>query len=102
MLGLVGYFVGAAWSPIWNFSYGENIAHIVLGVVMLAVVYWSKDANLMKWLTVLVGVVALYFAVYGFAVSSNYYNLGSLETLDNVAHLVIGVWGLWIVWGKKK
>ena len=68
---------------------------------MLAAAYWAKSKDLMKWLTILVGVVALYFSVYGWFVGDNYYGLGSLEQLDNVLHLVVGLWAFWAVWGKK-
>ncbi|MFH1759281.1 MAG: hypothetical protein ABH822_01820 [Patescibacteria group bacterium] len=102
VLGALGFLLGNLWAPTWNFTYGENLAHVVVGLVLLVFAYKGKSADLMKWLTILVGLVALYFSFYGFAVSTDYYGMATLEGLDNLIHLAIGVWALWVVWGKKK
>jgi hypothetical protein len=102
VLGIAGYLLSGSWAPSLYFSSGENLAHVVLGVILLAAGYWGQSAALTKWLVILVGVLGLYFAAYGWFVNSNYYNLGSLEGIDNIIHLIVGVWALWVVWGKKK
>jgi hypothetical protein len=54
----------------------------------------------------IVGVVALVFAVWGFMVRDlpfqNFYDLANLENpLDNLLHLVVGVWALWASMRKE-
>lgn len=44
---------------------GENMAHLLFGVVALAAYFLLKDAKLTKWLVLLVGVVALLATVVG-------------------------------------
>jgi len=102
LLGVVGYFIGDLWLPVWGFSGSENLAHIVVGVVMLAAAYWARTRALFDWLVVAVGVLALFFAGYGWFVDANFRGLANLEQLDNIVHLVIGLWALWVVWGRKK
>lgn len=101
ILGGVGYLLPSTLAPSFYFTQGENIAHLVLGVFMLLVAKMNKDVNTAKWFTALVGVVGLYFAVFSWAVSPDYYGYAQLDTLDNVIHLVVGLWALWIVWGRN-
>jgi hypothetical protein len=54
---------------------------------------------LQKWLVAVVGVTALFFAVYGFMVAGNTppntFGISNLESpADDVLHLVVGVWAL--------
>jgi len=106
VLAVLGFVAGTSFGPSFWLTPGENYAHLVLGLVAVAAAYWLKDANLQKWLVALVGVVALYFGIWGFVVASepplNYYQLANLELLDNLLHLVVGVWALWAAfWGKE-
>jgi hypothetical protein len=78
---------------------GENVAHTGLGIIAIAAAYLLKDANLQKWLVVAVGLLALFFTVYGFAVagnaSPNTFGISNLENpADDILHLVVGVWAL--------
>jgi hypothetical protein len=103
VLGLLGFFVlnNPALSFFW-LDRSENIAHIVLGLVALAAVYVPglKDtlAPYYKWIVVLVGVIALFFGVYGFLVPAgsqavpNTFGLANLELGDNLLHLVVAAW----------
>ena len=51
-----------------------------------------------KWIVVLVGVIALFFGVYGFLVpratraAQNTFGLANLELGDNLLHLVVAGW----------
>ena len=103
ILGLIGFVFlnNPAMSFFWLDS-SENIAHLVLGLVALAAVYVPglKDtlAPYYKWIVVLVGVIALFFGVYGFLVpagapgSPNTFGLANLELGDNLLHLVVAAW----------
>jgi hypothetical protein len=88
---------------------GENVAHLVFGVVALLAYYFLKDEQLTKWLVIVVGVVALFAALYGFMVSgdtggANFFGVANVENpLDNVLHLVVAAWAFYAAFmgGKK-
>lgn len=87
-------------TPWFYLDTGENVAHIVLGVVAIAAAYLLTDPNLQKWLVAVVGVVALFFGVYGFIVAGaaepNTFGISNLESpADNLLHLVVGAWALY-------
>lgn len=97
ILGILGF----VWPGVDAFSLsgGENWAHLVLGVIALIAAYWL-DGQVQKWLVAILGIVALYVGIWGF-VDPTYYGSASLELLDNVVHIVLGVWGLWAAFGKR-
>src|SRR2546429_9564602 len=79
----------------------ENILHLLFGVVALAAYFFLKDANLQKWLVVVVFVIALAATVAGIvngrhpADNTQSFNLAStnLENpLDNVLHGFVTLW----------
>jgi uncharacterized protein DUF4383 len=106
VLGLAG-FAGLfsdpkAYGGFFWLDTSENVAHTVLGVVAIAASYVLKDAQAQKWLVVVVGVVALFFTIYGLAVGGdttsghNTFGIANLESpADDILHLVVGVWALW-------
>lgn len=101
-------------NSVFYLDNGENVAHIVLGVVALGLIGTMKSqAGLLKLVVVLVGVVALFFGLYGFAVAGNSatmtgekfntFGLANLENpLDNLLHLVVGIWALASAFVKQK
>ena len=109
LLGVVGYlnlFTQSAYPSFW-LDDGENVAHTVLGIVALAAVFVpglnSALAPYYRWIVILVGIIALFFAVYGFAVSGNdipnTFGLGNLENpADNILHLVVAAWAFAAAW----
>lgn len=107
VLGILGYIMGdSRWfgDVLW-FDASENIAHTVLGIVALLVAQYTKSET-QKWVTIVVGVVALIFAVWGFLSAGKAEpNLGftNLENpIDNVLHLGVGIWALYAaLWAKK-
>ena len=110
LLAIVGYLgvFSTEGSFFWLDS-GENVAHLFLGVVALAAVYVpglnSTLAPYYKPIVILVGVIALFFGVYGFVVAGNPvpntfgYNLES--PADNLLHLVVGAWAMWAAFRKQ-
>jgi len=109
LLGLIGFFAlnNATSSPAFWLDNGENFAHVGLGVIALAIVF-VPGLNTMfepyyRWIVILLGIVALFFAVYGFVVSGNpapnTFGLANLENpADNILHLVVGAWALYAAW----
>ena len=102
VLGIVG-FLGIFKMSIFFLTDGENYAHVLLGIVALAAVYLpglnSMLAPYYKWIVVLVGLIALFFGVYGFILPAgnppttlNTFGLANLEIVDNLIHLVVAAW----------
>ena len=99
-LGIVGFLgVFSDTKSAFYLDQGENVAHTGLGIIALAAAFLIPDAMLQKWLVAVVGVTALFFAVYGFMVAGNAppntFGISNLESpADDVLHLVVGVWAL--------
>ncbi|MBI3363250.1 MAG: hypothetical protein HY023_19280 [Chloroflexi bacterium] len=110
VLGVLGLVALNQPNSFFWLDTGENVAHIVLGVVALAAVFVpGLNAALMpfyKWIVVLVGVIAVFFGIYGFVVSSapvpNTFGVANLENpADNILHLVVGAWALYASLGPQ-
>jgi hypothetical protein len=109
LLGIVGYLgilTESSFPSFW-FDSGENIAHTFLGIVALAIVFVpglnTVFAPYYRWIVILLGIVALFFAVYGFYVGGNAvpntFGAANLESpLDDILHLVVGAWALYAAW----
>jgi hypothetical protein len=109
LLGIVGYlnvFTETSF-PSFYLDSGENIAHTFLGIVALAIVFVpglnTVFAPYYRWIVILLGIVALFFAVYGFYVGGNAapntFGVSNLESpLDDILHLVVGAWALYAAW----
>lgn len=112
LLGIIGYlgvFSEETTSFFW-LDNSENVAHLFLGVVALAAVYVPGLNKALepfyKSIVILVGIIALFFGVYGFLVvgqeAPNTFGLANLESpADNVLHLVVGAWALYAALGGK-
>jgi hypothetical protein len=118
LVGLLGFVIlkgSAAESALGSFFWldnSENVAHVALGIVALAAVYVpglnTMLAPYYRWIVILVGLIALFFGVYGFVVAGdttgkNTFGLTNLELGDNLLHLIIFAWAfLAAFWGKSK
>jgi hypothetical protein len=111
LLGVVGFlniFTRESYPDFWLDS-GENWAHLGLGVIALAIVYVpglnSAFAPYYRWIVLLLGVVALFFAIYGQFLASgdpNTFGLANLESpLDNLLHLVVAAWAILAGWRSE-
>ena len=99
VIGLLPVFTKVN-TPWFYLDTGENVAHIGLGIVAIAAAYLLTDPAMQKWLVTVVGVVALFFGVYGFVVMGapepNTFGVSNLESpADNLLHLVVGAWALY-------
>ncbi len=100
VLGLVGFIFP---NPIGNtsivqFDIWENWIHTLLGIAAIVFAF-VLPAVAQRWLTLIVGAVAIFFTGAGFAlIGQDFPNLWSGANLenpvDNVIHLLVGIWGL--------
>jgi len=109
VLGILGFVAlsDATAYPSFYLDNGENVAHTGLGIIALAIVFVPGLNTLFepyyRWIVILLGLVSLFFAVYGFSVAGNpapnTFGLANLENpFDDVLHLVVGVWALYAAW----
>ena len=109
LLGLVGYtgIFSKESTPWFWLDGGENLAHTFLGIVALAAVYVpglnSALRPYYRAIVALVGVIALFFAGYGFLQAAgaepNTFGVSNLENpSDNLLHLVVGIVALAAAW----
>lgn len=109
LLGIVGYLgiFSESRTPWFWLDSGENLAHTFLGVVALAAVFVPGLNTVLRpyyrAIVALVGVVALFFAAYGFLNASgaqpNTFGVANLENpSDNLLHLVVGIVALVAAW----
>lgn len=113
LLGVVGYlnvFTKESTPWFWLDS-GENLAHTVLGVVALAAVFVpglnTALAPYYRAIVILVGLIALFFAVYGFlqagAPEPNTFGVANLENpSDNLLHLVVAIAAFAAAWAPSR
>ena len=113
-VGLLGFVI--LKDPTLSFFWldtSENVAHTALGVVALAALYLpglnSTLEPYYRWIVVLVGLIALFFGVYGFLLPAgspaapNTFGLANLELGDHLLHLVIAAWAfLAAFWGPSR
>jgi len=106
VLGVLGFILpnGELLGKSLYFDSGENWAHTVLGIVAIVASY-TLGASTQRTLTGIVGVVALFFGVWGFVVTSrtapNFYGYTNLEFLDNIVHLAVAAWAYLSMRGKS-
>ena len=110
LLAVLGFVLpgGAVLGDLLWFSTAENVAHLVLGVTALAALY-IIPANLHKPLIILVGVIALFFGLYGFILPQNMvgkgfntFGVANLESpLENLVHVIVGAWALYVAFMAK-
>lgn len=99
-LGIVGFLgVFKDTTSAFYLDQGENVAHTGLGIIAIAAAFVIPEGVLQKWLVAVVGVTALFFAVYGFLVAGstppNTFGISNLESpADDILHLVVGIWAL--------
>ena len=102
LLGIVG-FLSIFTSQTFFLTAGENLVHVALGAIALAAVFVPGVNRTLepyyRWMVILVGVLALFFGVYGFLLPAgnppanlNTFGLANLEFVDNLIHLIVAAW----------
>jgi uncharacterized membrane protein len=109
LLGIVGYLgiFSESAVPAFYLDSGENIAHTALGIIALAIVFVpglnTMFAPYYRPIVILLGIVALFFAIYGFAVGGNAapntFGVANLESpADDILHLVVAAYAFYAAW----
>lgn len=106
VVGLLG-FVGiigptssqSLFGAFWWFDNYENVVHLLLGIVGLVVAF-ALPMSLHKPVTLLVGVLALFFALYNLF-SVNFLGANLESPADLVLHTVVAAWALYSSLGNK-
>lgn len=102
VVGFLGVF-SPETTPFFWLDDGENVAHLLLGLAALAVVFVPGLNDVLaphyKPLVIVGGVMALFFGAYGFVVAGtpppNTFGVANLENpSDNLLHLIVGAWAL--------
>jgi len=97
VLGVLGFILpnGELLGKSLYFDNAENWAHTVLGIVAIIASY-ALGASAQRTLTGIVGIVALFFGIWGFVVGGraapNTFGVTNLEFLDNIVHLAVAAW----------
>lgn len=99
LVGILGFLgpigpdqAASVFGKAWWFDNGENWAHLLLGVAALVALF-VLPAGAQRGLVMLVGVLALFFAVYNLF-STNFLGANLERPADLLLHLVIGLWAL--------
>jgi hypothetical protein len=99
-LGIVGFLgVFSDTKSAFYLDTGENVAHTGLGIIAIAASFVIPEGSAQKWLVAAVGILALFFGVYGFLVAGNTppntFGISNLESpADDILHLVVAIWAL--------
>lgn len=105
LLGIVGFIFPNLLGDTLKFDVYENVLHTILGIVALGASYWT-GAGIQKQLVRAVGILALVVGVWGFlragSPEPNFFGANLENPIDNILHVVVGVWGVWVgFWGKS-
>lgn len=95
LLGILGFFVTDLLGLI-QFDSTHNIVHLVLGLVGIAA---GQSDNAAKWFAKIVGPIYLALGIVGF-----FFPMWAglhLEATENLVHLLIGAWGIYVGFGKS-
>ncbi len=111
-LGIIGFTGVTNGIQFFQLDQGENIAHVVLGVVALAVGFGLKSDQLQRyllWALLVLGVVATLWGVIfpsGPFANGSFTNpnagFTNLENpADTILHLVVSVWIVLVLFMKQ-
>lgn len=102
-LGIIGPTADSLFGAAWYFDDAENVAHLVLGVVALGLVFFA-GADIQKWVTLAVGALAIFATLWSLMGSipdgANLLGAQLQNPADTLLHTVVGVWA--VVAGLKK
>jgi len=94
MFALIGPTAGdSIFGSFWYFDMYENWAHLILGIVALVAAF-VFPAKAQKPLVLIVGIVALLFAIYSLAISEDFYGAMLQNPADTILHFVIAIWAI--------
>lgn len=103
VLGVVGFLGLNLGERVLWFDVYENWTHLVLGIVALLAAYRLGEST-QRTLVWIVAVVALVVGIWGFFVAGrpvpNFFGANLENPIDNLLHVVVGIWGILAARGK--
>ncbi len=105
LIGLLGFKVigpgtDGLFGSTWYFDNAENWTHLIIGLVGLIAAF-ALPSGTQKGLVMLVGIVALFFAVYNIF-RMDFMGANLERPADLILHLVVGIWALMASRGKSQ
>ncbi len=105
ILGFVGILGPIADKSVlhmtWYFTMNESTANVLVGIICLFASYAFPE-QWQKYLTILIGVVAILVALYGWISGPNLFGVYLVNPTDNIFHLIVGAWALYASVMNKK
>ncbi|MBA2485208.1 MAG: hypothetical protein H0V35_03770 [Nitrospira sp.] len=102
-IGVVGLLMGE--QPILGFlniDIAEDLVHLASGGAMAFVAFTHRDNHVLRMIVGVIGVTYLAVGVIGFLIPHVFGLLPhGYSTFDNVLHLVLGVMGILVAWGRE-
>lgn len=101
MVGIIGPTAAESlFGEMWWFDNAENWAHLILGVVALAVAF-ALPAQLQEWVTLLVGIVGVLVGLYSLLGMTMLLGANLENPADSALHVAVGAWAL-LAWWKGR
>ena len=102
IIGVIG-FLNVFTSQGFYLTTGENVAHLAIGAIALGAVFLPGVKSTLRpyyrSLVIAIGLVALFFAVYGLLLPGgnpptdlNLFGLANLELWDSAINFIVFIW----------
>lgn len=105
LVGLLGWVLigptaeNSIFGQNWWFDNGENVAHLLIGVVGLIAAF-ALPEDPQKWLVGVLGVVGVLIGIWSIF-NPDFLGANLENPADTILHLVVGVWALASAMGKE-
>jgi len=93
IIGIIGFFtsefLGIRFDPL------HNIVHLVIALIALYIGFGNfPEASALSFAKTF-GLIYIVLGIMGFFLP-DFFGLISLELQENLLHLILGIWGIWI------
>lgn len=106
LVGILGFagIIGptpdqSLFGSTWWFDNGENWAHLIIGLIGIAMAF-ALSVPIQRMLVMILGVVGILIGLYSLFIGTNFYGSNLENPADTILHLAFGVWALLVYWRK--